>query len=272
MKTETILITPKIAQELLEKNTMNRKLKPSLIQNYVNQMINGYWMEGTGEAIKIASDGTLLDGQQRLTAIVQSDSCFRFLVISDLDKEVFKVLDTGGKRTAGDIFHISNVPNANNIAGGMKRYVYLKKGWYYNVGDKIKTRLYTSPNELLDIYNENPKLWSNIESNANSWYKKARMLLLTDYIAFYAFLREIDEDDAFTFMDRLANGIMLSENDPIKLLRDKLFNYKTRIGVVTLTGTLKAALIFRAWNHFRKGNKIKILRYSPAVDAFPKPI
>jgi hypothetical protein len=72
MKFNVEKINPQGAEFLLIKNTINRKLRPSIVRDFARQMRLNLWRENTGEAIKITSNGHLLDGQHRLTALVKA--------------------------------------------------------------------------------------------------------------------------------------------------------------------------------------------------------
>jgi hypothetical protein len=269
MKTEVKLITPALAKKLLENNNMNRALKPQMIKEYARQMIVGLWKEDTGEAIKIAFDGTLLDGQQRLTALIDANVELKFLVISDLGKEIFTVLDSGIKRNAGDAFHCAGILNATNVAAGIKRYFILKTGRRnLNNVSPNNSASFINTTEIFTLYNKNPKFWDAAYDMASRWYKNGRLLRLSEYIGIYAYLYDIDQDDAFSFIDSLSNGENLDAADPIKQLRDTLvftgINKK-----FTLTSYHRTALIFKAWNIYRKRGKVKRLYFNAERDNYP---
>ena len=63
--TKTLDITPDMAAQMLERNTMNRNISQLNVTRYANDMASGAW-EQNGETIKIAEDGTILDGQHPL--------------------------------------------------------------------------------------------------------------------------------------------------------------------------------------------------------------
>jgi len=267
MKTEIKEITPAIAQELLKKNSINRKLTEMIVNEISRQMSAGLWKEETGEAIKIAEDGTLIDGQHRLTALIKSGITLRFLVVSGLEKEVFSVLDTGKKRSAGDVLFIGNVPNSTNMAAGIRRYLNLKAG-----RSLAKDQKSISNTEIFSVYKYKSVFWDSVMQMAEKWYKDSmRILNMSEFIGMYVYLRDINDDDAFHFIDKLSNGIGLEINDPIYLLREKLLLAKlnTRFNLIQ---TVKTALIIKAWNHYRTGTKLKMLKYDIERDTFPKPI
>lgn len=265
------LITPSLAKDLLKKNGINRALDKHLIAEYAREMRNGLWYEYTYESIKLAEDGTLMDGQHRLTALIDANVSLTFKIDYGLDKIAFKYLDSGKRRTAGDKFHCAGILNSRNMAAGIRRYLILKEGHIignFKGGGSKKI----SDAELLSIYESSPKLYTAAHQMGEQWYNKSgRLLRVTEFMAFHLYFREINEDDAYTFMSKFGEGINLTEGDPIKLLRERLTTAKMN-PTMNLSGYAKTGLIIKAWNHFRKNDSIKMLRFSPALDTFPIPV
>lgn len=282
MKTEIKLITPKIAETLLLSNEMNRRLRESLVNEYARQMAAGLWKEETGEAIKISSDGDVLDGQHRLAALIKSNISLPFLFITDLENEIFTVLDTGVGRTAGDIFHIAGVKQANNYAAVITRYLAFKRGRIAVIPSSTKygtgcaagitlKNIRYSKAELLSVYNNRVKFWEAVISMSDHWrHQIQRVLTFSDIGSLYAFFYDIDQDDAFKFIDLLCSGVDLNQNNPIKLLREKLIFSKANMKF-QLTSVQKLGLIFKAWNFFRDKKQITVLRFHRETDNFPTP-
>lgn len=267
MKTEFILIDPAMAIKLLEKNTMNRMPRPRIIREYARQMTAGLWKEETGESIKIALDGTILDGQQRLMAIIQSNVSLSFMVISELDKDVFKVLDSGTKRTGGDILHTAGITNSKNKASAILRYKALKIG---SVKLSDAPRFYISNSEVLIIYNERQKFWDAAINMGQSWYNESsRLLTISEFSALYAFFYDINSDDSFNFIDKLASGVGLENDDPIKRLRDKLMFAKINPRF-SIPNYYRTGMIYKAWNFYRDKKALKVLKFSDQEE-FPVP-
>jgi hypothetical protein len=79
-----LIITPEIAQEMLEFNTCNRPLSKNTVTKYAGMMRLGEWYF-SHQSLAFAEDegGKLLlvDGQHRLAAIVQSGVSLKFSVI-----------------------------------------------------------------------------------------------------------------------------------------------------------------------------------------------
>ena len=85
-------ITPKQASDYLRKNFKgNRKLSNVRVRRYANVMKRGHWRV-THEGIAFDDDGHLIDGQHRLSAIVESGATVQMLVVTGLPTEVYQAL------------------------------------------------------------------------------------------------------------------------------------------------------------------------------------
>ena len=125
MKVTFELITPAIAAEMLLHNTRNRKIRQSVVDRYAEDMAAGRWRE-THQGIAINCDGTLLDGQHRLAAIVQSGISQRMAVTRGVPSASQIVMDDHAKRSASDSISLDRGYRVNNdsvaIARGLDRY------------------------------------------------------------------------------------------------------------------------------------------------------
>jgi hypothetical protein len=270
MKTETRLITPNDAKRILQKNSMNRKIEERLVNFYCKLMIAGLWKEDTGEAIKIALNGYLLDGQHRLLALIKANISLSFLMVLDLDAEIFAVLDSGKTRSAADVFSISQIEYGAPIAAGIKKYILLKRS-VRNNSEVSKRDSHISSPELLASYNARMAFWKASATMAGGWYSKfQRILTPSELIGYYAYFYDISQDEAFTFLDSLCTGTNLDSYDPIKLLREKLIFYKTN-QKFSLAKVAKVAYIFKTWNLFREKKNIKVLKFHMENELFPVP-
>lgn len=95
------VITPDIAQQYLSKNTTNRQLRQKVVSQYARDMRLGSW-QLTHQGIAFNCDGTLLDGQHRLAAIIESGASIPMLVARGIASQSQLVMDDHLKRTTGD--------------------------------------------------------------------------------------------------------------------------------------------------------------------------
>ena len=77
------LITPELAARLLEGNKNNRHLRESVVDAYAQDMLNGHWLLNN-QGIGLGEDGSVIDGQHRLAAVVKSGCSVRMLVVGNL--------------------------------------------------------------------------------------------------------------------------------------------------------------------------------------------
>src|SRR5688572_27271159 len=101
----TKIVTPEEAQKFLSHNEGNRKLSDKNVQFLYQQMVNGQW-KFTGDSLKFNGDGRMMDGQNRMHALVKFGKPLEFLIVEGLESSIFTVLDTGKNRSAGDILSI----------------------------------------------------------------------------------------------------------------------------------------------------------------------
>ena len=105
-------ITPEKAREYLGMNTDNyRKLNHLRVITYAADMKSGRW-QLNGEGIKFAKNGTLLDGQHRLQAIIKANVPVEMLVIRDVEDDV-DIYDLNSPRTIGAILRKNGTLDAN---------------------------------------------------------------------------------------------------------------------------------------------------------------
>lgn len=107
---EVVLITPEVANRMLDRNTGNRSIRASVARRYAEEMKRGSWRE-TGDPIRVSVNGNLIDGQHRLHAITLSGVPLRAPIITlrrkdDAYAELTAIglpIDDHSKRQAHDI-------------------------------------------------------------------------------------------------------------------------------------------------------------------------
>ena len=103
---EYMEITPKLAQEWLGKNTSNRKLRPMFVKQLAEKIKCGEWCDDLPDHIAFYEDGTLANGQHRLSAIVLAGQSVYTTVDFNIRKSSAICIDTGKARSFGDNIHI----------------------------------------------------------------------------------------------------------------------------------------------------------------------
>ncbi len=101
-------ITPAKAQQWLNHNKGNRKLRDGVVEKYAEDMRQGRWTR-CPMPISFYADGEVADGQHRLWAIVESGTTQEFLVLRNLAREDGLNIDTGLSRGVVDAGRISGL-------------------------------------------------------------------------------------------------------------------------------------------------------------------
>ena len=124
-KVEIKIITPEFAERLLERNTSNRNLRRDHVATLARDMTEGAWRLNN-DAICIAADGTLINGQHRLNAIIASGKPIKMMVAEGFSPDAYKVLDGGAKRSVADQLSITT-----ELAATIKLAFNLSSGSFF---------------------------------------------------------------------------------------------------------------------------------------------
>lgn len=96
-------ITPAIAKAWLMRNDVNRNIRPSKVRLYAKIMRDGYWRP-THQCIAFDASDRLIDGQHRLTSIVETGvTVWMYVARYDRDLKPMEMpFDTGANRSFVD--------------------------------------------------------------------------------------------------------------------------------------------------------------------------
>lgn len=101
------LVTPLLAKTWLSKlnNPSNRKIHDKKVKDYAKRMTKNEWM--IGDALKFDQNGMLIDGQHRLSAVVQANKSIQFLILRGFDPKTSQVLDRGMLRNLAHVAQLT---------------------------------------------------------------------------------------------------------------------------------------------------------------------
>lgn len=262
---EIVEITPEFASELLaQHNTHNRSMRRRVVAAYAADMAAGKWRE-TGEGIKRSHDGTLLDGQHRLAAIAEAGVTVRMLVVGNLPAEAQEAVDGGAKRRFSDILHLRGEQNYNLLGAIIRRV------WYWKAGLRGSTGNYSpTTSQLLDVLEQHPEIRASTTAAAS--VKNAVPIAGSILGLCHWLFSNTDADDCIFFFERLADGVNLPAAHPIHVLRRTVIEGQSTKS--RLTETVVTAYVIKAWNAYRDGRTIGLLRFKPggaSPEQFPEP-
>jgi hypothetical protein len=263
------IITPELAEKLLESNTNNRNLKRDRIAQYAADMQAGKW-DLNGEAIKIASTGRLLDGQNRLHGCVKAGVPFQSVVIRGLGDDTQVTMDGGAARSLADALRLKGETSTNNLSAVINgAYVFAKGARRsFNQSPERPTK-----QQALAFLAENPGLRDVSRLAQQLCSALGVSNLVTGAIGWK--LPQIDAADFEYFINKLKEPYG-EAGDPIFELRLALLSGREQKmrGGRGMNPSYQLAIICKAWNKFRSGEQVGILRYRQGgakPEAFPEP-
>lgn len=268
LETTVETVTPEIAKEWLKKaeDDPNRPPNPRTIRNYARDMAAGAWLLDGG-AIKFGTNGALLDGKQRMKAVIDSGATITTCVMRGLDPPSQSVMDTGRKRSAADDLAIRGETNTTMLAAVVK----LSLG--VDTGAADPYRIEPTHTEIRNHLEAHP----NIRAACDFIRPLSRKTDCPATVAAYTYyvMAEIDVFEAANFWIALAEKIDLKAGDPVLALSNRFA--EIRRGRQTLPKPVYMSLIYRAWNARRKGLEMAFIRvHSPGAGGgmvpVPKPI
>lgn len=249
------LITPDIARQLLERNTLNRNKKSLKIQQYSHDMAAGQWHPDSSD-LRFDNAGRLMDGQNRLYACIAADVPFATFVRTGLDPEAMPHIDTGASRSAGDVFKMHGVSDYNNVAAA----VSLRAKYDSIVADGetiIERRVPLTRQEALDWLAQHPMVekFSNI---ANSVYQVAPGVQRSVWIAGFSAAAEVDEELARRTAGQFIAGDLVGPLGALMRYAAGTQTPKQQERAVKLknAGLRHFTAFVKVWNAIRTGERL----------------
>ena len=242
-------ITPELASELLAQNTRNRPVRWKHVNALAADIREGRWRLN-GEAIKIGSNGVILDGQHRLHAIAASGTGVRSYLIENLDPDVFDTIDQGIRRSPADALTVdgeSNAPHLSAACGVLSRML---------AGTSLTTR--SGKVRAREIVAAHPGLRASTTAirgmkGCNKVYPSQGMAIALHYL-----FGRVDPNGRDGFFVSLVKGLGLTETDAVYHLRERLLAKGPNRAKLDTANDI-ATLSIRAWNARRNGQSISRL-------------
>lgn len=213
------LVTPARARELLKKNSNNRHISERAVNHYIRQIKAGEW-QFNGDTIRIAEDGTLLDGQHRLEAIIKTGHTLECIIVYGLKKTAMMTIDSGRSRKVADYLKIIGIEKSNPIALGAVCSVIFK----FRDGVFVETSERQTTAEAIEFIEKNKAVLNSMKLISN----KPLIKLLTPSvtIALHFLFSKIDKLKSEEFFEKLTTGENLGATSPILKLRSQLISMK----------------------------------------------
>lgn len=260
IKAEVVNVTPEYARQILAEqaaldehlSVKQRRLDRHRVAQYASEMRRGGWMLN-GEGIQF-NGARLLNGQHRLSAVVESGETVPMLIVRGIDPAAFSTIDQGKGRTIGDLLKMRGLPYSVEMAGGAR------VAWLYERFGRISAETSKRPTRH--------QVYEYISLNEQALLDAAKLATAVALghratLTGLAYLLR-NQSGAAAFFQRLSDGIGLSENEPVRLLRDRLIAFNVQRA--HSNQELVLALCIKAWNATYRGQSMGQLRFNRNED------
>lgn len=249
------IITPEEAQELInryEASTFkNRKPYKATVNLYANEQRDGKWVLN-GETIKLDKNGVPIDGLNRLTACVKSQTPFECFIVQ-LEGEIEPIvstIDIGRKRSVENALEFQGEMVERNVMGIVRYHNVLKKGGK-SIGQSDINNDF--PRQwLIEQYKGSKDIYSDAARYARNICKKSPMKA-NDVGGIYMHLTcdlgwDIDiVEEFFNNLKAVAPAID----------RDLFARTYTALDNKNVRNTERTEIYMRCWNNWRNGNRVR---------------
>lgn len=252
------MVTPDMARAWLERSegqVINRPLSRQRVIQYAAAIRRGEW-QLTGDSIKLDSEGRIRDGQNRLTAVVESGIPIQSLVVRNVTEEAFDVMDSGKGRGAPDVIAMHGLPNRFATAAVARTLLLIERygrpepkslfshpEWVPSAVEQVRYVEAHRDEITLGLHHAERVRKIRFNGGLGLWGSVFVLLMRTDKLALEL------------FADSLVSGANLPKNSPILRLRNLAMN--PRNSQQSKAGReILMAIIIKCWNAWRLGQDI----------------
>ena len=249
-------IGPDEARDLINLNPRNRNLRLGRVEQYARDMRAGNWLP-TGEPIQITPDGTLLNGQHRLHAVIEADMMIMFPVMRNVPADYQIVSDAGLNRQFSDILKLQFGESDTVALAAAVRQVHT----YRLTGKLGSPALGRTPThaELIATYEAEVGLGDSIAFGR--LVGKAHLATPRGLgAALHYLFAQADPNEAGPYFRLVVSGELLPTDSPIYALRRALDRHD-RQPSANGRATHVAALHIKAFNYWREGRSVRAITW-----------
>lgn len=241
------LITPKLASEWLTHNTQNRHIREKFVKDLINKIENDQWQPSTLDMIGFYEDGTLANGQHRLTAISRGTKSVYAKVEFNIPREAAIAIDTGKSRSAADNIRI--LTGKNFYTARISNMISLCASGKFN-----KSLTPEQHYKIAQMYEEDILFIKELFDGSPRYIQGPSIMAAT----FIALENGVDKDKLHEFVSLLNTPIASNDKQALVVsFRNKLMQeYSQRTGKVRHDYTWEIKRCENVIYHFVKGSAI----------------
>lgn len=266
-------ITPARARELLQTNIANnRTLRATHVSRLAADMAAGRWNVASSPIM--ISDGEVMDGQHRLSAVVESDTTVQMWVMRNVPRDALVTIDTGLGRNFRDVlrFERPDVRDPGSLSAIASRtYTFQASNGLFNYTD---TRKQPTRYELLNWFDTHRVHIEAAHQLSARPYEAIRLHRAGVAVVAFAASKAKLLDEIEEFIDIVVTGDA-EQGNGARALRDWWISKVAKNQKMTPLRT--GPYVVSAWNRWVTGEQVSMLkvltsqrggaRRSPVIDS-----
>lgn len=262
--TETVTVTPEMAEQWYLTSGGNRDISKKRVEFFIDEMKSNWALNGEG--LIFGWDDKLLDGHHRLVASAEGKVSFKTLVVRGVDPATKPTIDTGKARNQGDAlaFAYNGLSQKAALGTTLMRLIDWERDMLHSpAGNKI------SNSAVVEAYRRH----CGVEDSLRAVHGCKGVVPVTQVAWFYHLIHQKHPVQCEVFFARLADGLELTAENPIYLLRERYVKARRATvgkGCSSISLNESLALLIKAWNLFFKKKTAGVLRWSAKVENFPR--
>lgn len=279
MKFKVETMTPDKARKLLQasEHFANRTIIRRRVERLVHAIETGQWIV-THQPVAVTTQGVLLDGQHRLTAIAEAGIPVEIMVARDVDPSTFGVIDTGAVRTIGDALKIAGYTATNHRAAIVRTRLTYDAVVGSSARDWSRHHAEVTTKDVLDYLEEhNDAVDAALHTSRRVAMGLSRYGLISSIGAVGLILdttpTDIGTDTRAEFFERLNDGVLLGPMSPILALRRW---YTSDTGYVRVPGQYRRqtsiAVTIKAINDYALDRDRSVIVWRHGSEPMPAPL
>ncbi len=284
MRTRVETVSPAMARRWLDATTEHpqRGLRRVRVDKFRETIETGAWML-THQGVAIATDGHVIDGQHRLTAIAESGISVEMLVSRDVPDDVFDVVDVGLNRSPADALKVAGYAGNGNVYAAVVRTLIVWREFGGTAGENYERRdRDVTAKDIVDWLDADPVRFELLRVSVSDARRIATEvsrqgsttgLSIADMIFRLSDGSIVTDEIRQEFVERLTDGAMLPARSPILAMRRWLTNDSGYVFTPRMIRRqVTAANYIKALNDYATGTERDRVMFRWKKEPLPVPI
>lgn len=267
---ERVLVTPELAQKLLDLNTANRQLRKGDVELWRNVIERGEFRY-THQGVAIDETGVLQDGQHRLGGVVESGIPVEMQVSIGMPVENFNAIDNGLRRNFRDVAYKLGLSNPSKVGTAARLLIILDDYPKRNFAEKVSNTEVGNFLAAPYIGEEmtNGQAVHLAVNEAQLHWQAYRINTGAAAVGIYRLWQLLGRDNELVheFLDGLKTGVELGPKDARLALRRLVLSASNN---TPRTSFVHLGLLLKSWNKFAQGKEVQVLSFRAKTEDLPR--